>query len=158
MTNDCLRESFSSEMLRLTGARLRPRGARRSCTTRLSRNSERRGAAPLELVTAVRLKCSNTFRTSFLFSTIGSSLLLSPLHSSLTPFAPSLSSPAFVPAAAADIATARRVQRRRLLNSLPAPRKVSRYVDVYDVAFFGLNDQTYPGRRFDNYAKDDKRR
>lgn len=29
--------------------------------------------------------------------------------------------------------------------------------DVYGVAFFGLNDQTYPGRCFDNYAEDDKR-
>jgi len=29
--------------------------------------------------------------------------------------------------------------------------------NVYDVAFFGLNDQTYPRQRFDNYAKDDRR-
>lgn len=37
------------------------------------------------------------------------------------------------------------------------PRKVFVLVDVYHVAFFGLNDQTYPGWHFDNYAEDDKR-
>jgi len=53
-----------------------------------------------------------------------------------------------------DIASIQRV--RRLLNSLRAA--LEKLGDVYGVAFFGLNDQTYPGRCFGTMRKTTRER